>query len=200
MHREARRAANARDAALERLRQLPQVEIKVKAGDRLAIRRRDEVDGESTTLVTARIQPLGLDGRPDLEAEPRIEVLEASFDLSVFGSTGDKASASAHLNSMLDRTIGKIEDARERPLVGTQKSRLLLAGRGDIKRLFERIEEARREFNALRGDVSRCEEFLSSLLPLSRELRRGPFNRADSLLQKMLRRVDGTVRVDSATR
>ncbi len=199
VRREAQKAAATRDAAFDRIRGLPQVEVKVNGAARIIMRRLD-LDAPTTTLITALIQPLGLDGRPDLAAEPTLEVLEASFDLSVFGSTGDKASANTHLNSLLHRTIGHIAIARERPLVEVQQKKLLLAGRGDIKRLFDRIEEARAEFNTLRADVSRCDEFLSSLLPLSRELRRGPFDRADSLLQKMLRRIDGTVRMDSATR
>ena len=55
------------------------------------------------------------------------------------------------------------------PLTPVQKNKLLLAGRRDIKRLLDRIEDEPKTFEHLRTDLTRCQEFLMQLQPLGIE-------------------------------
>ena len=55
------------------------------------------------------------------------------------------------------------------PLTPVQKNKLPLAGRRDIKRLLDRIEDERKTFEHLRTDLTRCQGFLMQLQPLGIE-------------------------------
>ena len=123
------------------------------------------------------------ENRPKRE---RVVVLEETFDQVVYGSTGDADSGRAYLEKILERKIAELAQVR-RP-TDAQKKRLLLAGRGDVKRLFDRVEEERKQFQRFRDDLDRCAEFLAGLRPLQLDLRRGPFE-FDSIYAKTLKKM-----------
>ena len=117
---------------------------------------------------------------------PRVVVLEETFDQVVYGSTGDADSGRAYLEKFLER---KIRGSRPGPAaLARSEERLLLAGRGDIKRLFDRIEEERKEFLRFRDDLDLCVAFLAGLRPLQLHLRQGPFE-FDSIFAKTLKKM-----------
>jgi hypothetical protein len=116
---------------------------------------------------------------------PRFVVAEQTFNQYILGGTGDPDSR-AHLESILTRRIEAID--RQRRLTPDQKTKLLLAGRGDIKRLFDRIEDERRQFELLRTDFRACQRFLRELRPLARTMQQGPFDDG-SLFAKTLKTI-----------
>jgi hypothetical protein len=68
------------------------------------------------------------------------------------------------------------------------RKKLLLAGKGDIKRFFDKVEEKRRKFDQLRTNQNRVGEIYQELLPLQTAYRSGLFE-ADSLYGKTLKKV-----------
>jgi hypothetical protein len=121
-------------------------------------------------------------------AHPRHIISRGAFDLFLFGSTARSNSGRLYMHRLLSQKIDELE--RSQPLTPDERRRLTLAGRGDIVRLFDRIEAERRTFESIRtsGDVDRCERFFASLLPLRRTLPRGPFG-PDSLFAKTFKKV-----------
>ena len=106
--------------------------------DLIAWRQLDEPEGED-------------DADENRPKRARVMILEETFDQVVFGSTGDADSGRAYLEKILDRKIAELEQVRRPTLV--QKKRLLLAGKGDVKRLLDRIEEERKAFQLVRNDL-----------------------------------------------
>ncbi len=124
-------------------------------------------------------------GANDEDAPPLPQYLVApeTFDFNVFGTTGDVESARAYMARLLTTKISAIG-----PLTPIQRKKLELAGRGDVKRLLDRIEDERKTFEHLRTEFDRCEEFLRLLQPLRLAIRRGPFG-SDSLFAKTLKKM-----------
>lgn len=65
----------------------------------------------------------------------------AQFDSQVFGNQSDAAIARARLEKVLERKITAAYRICE--LTEVQREKLALAGRGDLKRLFDRIEKVK---------------------------------------------------------
>jgi len=129
------------------------------------------------------------DDEPDGIAPPprRFIVAKQTFNQYILGGAGDPDSR-AHLESLLSRRIEAID--RQRRLTPAQKTKLLLAGRGDIKRLFDRIEDERKQFELLRTDLRACQLFLRELQPLAQTMQQGPFDDGSlfaKTLEKMLK-------------
>ena len=113
-------------------------------------------------------------------------VSRETFDLYLFGSTGDVESAHAYQEKLLTAKIDVID--RMSQMTPNQKKKLLLAGRGDIKRLLDRVEDERKTFEQVRTDPTRCQEFLIRLQPFRLIIFRGPFG-SDSLFAKTLKKI-----------
>ncbi len=139
-------------------------------------------------IMVEQLPTLPDDDEADVIArqQPKFVVARQTFDTYIFGSTGDLDSWRAHLESILTRKIAEID--RQRRLDPDQKTKLVLAGRGDIKRLFDRIEVERKQFEALRTDLRACQRFLRELPPLGRIMPQGPFD-AESLFAKTLKKI-----------
>ena len=112
------------------------------------------------------------------------------FDRQVFGNVGFNACDSlvARLETILQI---KVENtARDYGLTDVQTQKLLLAGRGDIKRLVDRLLDSRREFLAERADLDDAVQAraLDSVVDLFRNSTSiGPF-RDGSLFSKVVSR------------
>ncbi len=65
---------------------------------------------------------------------------------------------------MLDLLIGEVDRACS--LSDGQKTKLHLAGRGDIKRYFDRIDEKRRQFQDVKTDMNKFAAFQQEIQPL----------------------------------
>ncbi|HLQ43829.1 MAG TPA: hypothetical protein VK137_03800, partial [Planctomycetaceae bacterium] len=72
-------------------------------------------------------------------------------------------------------------------LTEAQKKKLQLAGRGDIKRFFERVEELRKKFLLVRRDQQKFNEIWQDIQPLQMTLNSGLFD-DQSFFHKTVRR------------
>lgn len=87
--------------------------------------------------------------------------------------------------SKIELEITRIEQATT--LLEAQKERIRLAGQGDLKRFYDRVEKVRREFRAMEQGLNQnnVNEVHQLTLPLQAEVRRGLFG-PGSLLQKVV--------------
>jgi hypothetical protein len=133
------------------------------------------------------IDPVGADDlEDDVAAEDesgwRARVSDAGFDRSLYGGASDEAAARQQLAALLQQAVDDL----------SQKQKLQLAGRGDIKRLFDRIEESRRGIQAhvihdVAGMQALCLELSRALTPLRKSLKTGPLGEG-SLFARTLNR------------
>jgi hypothetical protein len=128
------------------------------------------------------------EGEDDDENQPvppdrrKIIVASESFDQCLFnGLTIDESRQ--RLKENLESRIDRI-DAVNR-LSPEQKQKLRLAGKGDIKHLFDQIEAKRQQFEQVRADLDECRTLLHELAPLREAYVNGPF-REGSLFIKTL--------------
>jgi len=195
LRREAEAGIKERENAFARLKALPPAAPRALP----VVRRRVNVNRAGVPFpdnldvvrggVLVRLALVPVDGAANDEDAPRwpqFLVAQETFDLNVFGTTGDVESARAYMDMLLTRKIYEID--RNRSLTPVQHKKLQLAGRGDIKRLLDRIEDERKTFEHLRADLDRCEKFLRRLQPLRLMVRRGPFT-SESLFAKTLRKM-----------
>ncbi len=77
---------------------------------------------------------------------------EAQFDQWLFGNlgTGNAGVARNKADTLLTLSVDDLE--RTCGLMPIQKKKLLLAGHGDIKRYFDRVEESRKKFNSVKNN------------------------------------------------
>jgi hypothetical protein len=118
-------------------------------------------------------------------------------DQWVFGRFGGSGGARTRLDSSLAL---RLEDlSRTCGITDTQKKKLKLAGRGDIKRFFDRVEEVKRKFQTLNDPNA---NIWQEIQPLQVEVNAGLFG-DDSLYTKTIRNTlteDQTARYESLLR
>ncbi len=68
-----------------------------------------------------------------------------------------------------------------------QRKKIQLAGRGDMKRFFDRVEDARKVFQAVKNDQNKFQEVWQHIQPLQTELSAGLFGES-SIFRKTLRK------------
>lgn len=110
----------------------------------------------------------------------------------VFGRFGGSAVARTRFDSVLALRIDDLE--RVCGLNEAQKRKLKLAGRGDIKRVFDRVEEAKRKFAQNQNDPNN--NIWQAIQPLQVEVNSGLF-KDDSIFQKTIKK---TLTADQADR
>lgn len=126
------------------------------------------------------------DDEPEVAApvEQQFMVAEENFDQWVFGGGRNTASARSRLDSLLTLQVEEID--RTCGITPVQKKKLLLAGRGDVKRYFGRVEEKRRKFQLVRNDANKFQAFFQELQPFQHILQQGTFGDG-SLFAKTLK-------------
>jgi hypothetical protein len=155
-------------------------------------------------LITVGLMLWAAGGRPvraqqddDAEADfnPKVQAVQekvAQFvpqvnndqvDQWIFGRFGGAPGARTKLDSALTLKIDELE--RLCGLSEGQKKKLLLAGKGDIKRFFDKVEDLKRK--AAIGQNGMNQNVWQDLQPLQAELNTGLFGE-DSLYTKMVRR------------
>jgi hypothetical protein len=117
-------------------------------------------------------------------------VNDFQFDQWVFGNMGmaNAALARNKLDSLLTLNVEDIE--RTCGLTPVQKKKLLLAGRGDIKRFFDRIDEVRKKYtntnNKNNNFQNQFQQVWQEIQPLRNTYNSGFFG-ADSIYAKAIR-------------
>ena len=142
------------------------------------------------------------DERPpaeDAQANGRVLIDEANFDRWVFqgnarvvvvrghggvAENGVAATARVQLDSQLKVRLDEL--VRDCHLNEAQQRKLALAGRGDIKRFFDQVEEVRKKFLAVRNDQNRLNQVWQEISPLQQQFSTGLFGE-QSLFAKVLR-------------
>jgi hypothetical protein len=128
--------------------------------------------------------PVPIPMRLDLDT---MTVERANFDRWLFADEQSESEHWKHLDKMLR---AKVEDAgQEHKLTFRQRAKLRLAGRGDIKRFFDRVEESRIDFEAQRQSFRTGHPALLRLEPLARNYNVGPFGDG-SLFAKTFRKIN----------
>ena len=116
----------------------------------------------------------------DLVEEAPVELLarpvmnDQQFNQWVFNSVGTAQQAAKRFESMLSLQADTVADVCG--MTPDQKEKLLLAGRGDIARFFERVETSRKKFQLVKDDQNRLGEVFQDIQPLQAAVNSGPFN------------------------
>ena len=108
---------------------------------------------------------------------------DAQFDQWVFGNMGvaNAGVARNKLDSLLTLNVEDLE--RTCGLTPIQKKKLLLAGRGDIKRFFDRIEDMRKKFTKSKNDQNQFSRSGRRSRPFAIRLQLGLLRRGVDLRQ-----------------
>jgi hypothetical protein len=120
----------------------------------------------------------------------RVALFSGTFDELVYGRGSNAAGAQARLEVCLEQKLDKLD--RIVGLTDAQRQKLQLAGRGDLKRLFDRAEELRvmcDRFDEI-ADANQFHRWTKDLKSGAGALRHsfdsGPFD-ADSLMAKCMK-------------
>jgi hypothetical protein len=124
------------------------------------------------------------------------------FDQATLGAKGAEARAAARrrLDSLLAARIAAMDSICG--LSASQKQKLELAGRGDLKQLFDRVEKSRKEFQVARedGTFDAVRNLLDTdIATLRTALRSGPFD-DDSLFARVARKTLSAEQADKYDR
>lgn len=114
-------------------------------------------------------------------------VSRENFDRWVFDDMAPDKERWTHLDKLLSVRIN--DAARTHKLTHQQQAKLRLAGKGDIKRFFDQVEDARNDFELNRVGLKNGLAALRRLKPLSRDYDLGPFDDG-SLFVKALNKIN----------
>jgi hypothetical protein len=109
-----------------------------------------------------------------------------NFDRWLFADEQSEADRRRHLDEILQTKVKSATLAHH--LTESQRAKLRLAGRGDIKRFFDQVEGTRREFDKDRQSFRTGFAALQRLEPLTQVYRGGPFGDG-SLFAKTLSKI-----------
>ena len=110
-----------------------------------------------------------------------------NFDLWIFADDQSEADRHRHLDEILQSKVKSA--AMTYHLTDSQRAKLRLAGRGDIKHFFDHVEDRRRNFEADRHNFKTGFAALERLDSLTEIYREGVFG-AGSLFAKTLARIN----------
>jgi hypothetical protein len=109
-------------------------------------------------------------------------VTDQQFNRLMFGQLYSVESARARLDTILEAQIRRFD--WQYSLTDAQKSKLLLAGQGDIKRVLDRVDELKRKFETMKYNKEAI-QCVREAQQLKIELQGGIFG-ARSLVQKTI--------------
>lgn len=92
---------------------------------------------------------------------PRNVLAPENFDFRIFNELISDEARRARMEEALDLLIDRA--AAVHGLKAAERTRLRLAGRGDIKHFFDRLAEARRAFDRVRRDAGAGLDFLNQI-------------------------------------
>lgn len=123
-------------------------------------------------------------------AEPAVQAFvmnDEQFDAWVFGGNGPVNSGAARRNRLESLLTLQVDNVgRACGLSDVQKRKLILAGKGDIKRFLDKVDEKRKKFDKVKTDQNKVNEMYQELQPLQIALNSGLFNEG-SIFSKTLK-------------
>ncbi|QEH32593.1 hypothetical protein OJF2_10720 [Aquisphaera giovannonii] len=122
-------------------------------------------------------------------AQPGVVMFnDDTFDQWVFGESG--LGRNGH-NKLDTRLLLQVDDvARVCRLSDLQKKKLFLAGKGDIKRFFERVDAKKKDFDKVKNDQNKVMQMYQDLQAFQAVYNSGTFG-DDSLYAKTLKKLLG---------
>jgi hypothetical protein len=123
---------------------------------------------------------------PDVAGAEPIIPAEDSFEDWAFGGTEGAKRFRQQLDKLLEKKLREVEQIFL--LTDAQKRKLKLAGKGDLQRLLDIVEDAHREFDHARTEASRLVELQKQLRLVDVRVSEGPFEMG-SLFSKTLRKL-----------
>ena len=102
----------------------------------------------------------------------------------VFGGGRNAQSARSRLDDQLTLQIDRLD--RNCGISPEQRTKLMLAGHGDIKKFFDKVAEKKRKFDELKHDQNRIGEIFQEIQPLQLTFNQGIFN-DNSIYQKTVK-------------
>lgn len=105
-------------------------------------------------------------------AAVRATIPDETFDQWVFGGQAP-AAARARLDALLELQVAAVE--RVGDVSEAKRTRLQLAGRNDIRRFLDRVDEARKRFQVLKNEPNRLNETYHEAQRLQVEIQAGLF-------------------------
>jgi hypothetical protein len=118
--------------------------------------------------------------------QPVFMLNDDQFDQWVFGGPRNSGAGRNKLDTLLTLQVDEV--SRACGLSELQKKKLLLAGHGDIKRFFDRVDEKRRKFDKVKNDQNKIGEIYQELQPLQMALNSGLFSEG-SIFSKTLKKI-----------
>ena len=121
-----------------------------------------------------------IDDDEDMEEEAVVQpvqnfmISDDNFDMWLFGGGRNSQAAQTRLESILSLEVDRLD--KNCSMTDTQKKKLMLAGRGDIKRFFDKVAEKKRKFDQLKNDQNRVGEIFQEIQPLQMTFNAGIFN------------------------
>jgi len=119
--------------------------------------------------------------------EPQFEVSEGAVYDRAFGEGTDRAAGYEQLDTLLRQKIAIVDQVCG--LTDTQKQKLRLAGRGDARRLFDRLDKIGARIQLVGNDRDKIYQLLDEAHSLQRDLIRPGFSTDGSLFFKSLERL-----------
>jgi hypothetical protein len=98
---------------------------------------------------------------------------DSNFENWVFGGNRNGPAARERLEKLLTLQIEFID--KSCGLDPAQRKKLELAGHGDVKRFYDRIDVARRKFQKVKNDQNKVGEIYQEIQPIQTVLNMGPF-------------------------
>ncbi|MBM4004910.1 MAG: hypothetical protein FJ295_16745 [Planctomycetes bacterium] len=117
-------------------------------------------------------------------ANGHFEIAMENFDIWVYGQQGGGQGFAQRLDALLRLRIEEID--RVCGLSELQKKKLLLAGKGDLKRFNDRVDELRVKFEKVRFDQEKFNNIWQEIGPVQTQVQQGLFGRG-SFFQKAVR-------------
>ena len=113
---------------------------------------------------------------------------DETFDQWVFGSR-TPAAARIRLNSLLTLQIEDVD--RTCALTPEQKTKLELAGKGDVKHLYDRVAEKKRKFQSVKNDQNKIGNIFQEIQPLQSAFNSGPFDEGSIFFKTITNTLEG---------
>jgi hypothetical protein len=113
---------------------------------------------------------------------------DENFDQWVFGNGRNYTSFRASVDSLLAMQIEELD--RACGLTDAQRAKLMLAGRGDLKRILDAYDDKKKKFRATGGDQNRINEIFQDIQPLQQMIAAGPFGEGSIFAKSISRTLD----------
>jgi hypothetical protein len=124
--------------------------------------------------------------RPAPQEQVQFQFAEQNIDQWMFGNWGNAVNCRTRLEGLLNLQIDEVVTVCG--AAADQQMKLRLAGRGDVRRFFDRVTELRKKIDGMKNDQNKINEIFQQIQPIQQELNTGLFGQG-SLFDKTVRTI-----------